>query len=79
MAPGMHTSKSLWSTRSFYSLILLTIMDNASQESEILLAKQHHEMLVKKKKADKKKKDDAALNEWTLRVTLEGIVLSTVQ
>lgn len=52
-------------------------MDDASQESEIMLAKQHHEMLLNKKKADKKKKDDAAFNEWTLLVTLDSIVLSS--
>ncbi len=55
----------------------LTIMDDASQESEIMLAKQHHKMLIKKKKADKKKKIDAAFNEWILHVTLDSIVLSS--
>ena len=52
-------------------------MDDASQESEIMLAKQHHEMLLKMKKADKKKKDDAVFNEWILLVTLDSIVLSS--
>jgi hypothetical protein len=40
--------------------------------------KQHHEMLLNKKKADKKKKKvNAALNEWTLIVALDSIVLSS--
>lgn len=45
-------------------------MDDASQESEIMLAKQHHEMLLKKKK------DNAFFNDWTLLgVMLDSIVI----
>lgn len=59
--------------------ILLTVMHEALQESEIILAtKQHHETLLNKKKAVKKKKKvNAALNEWTLIVALDSIVLSS--
>lgn len=51
--------------------------DSLQQEAAITLAKKHHEMLMTRKKADRKMKDDEEFNDWTCRVTINSIVLSS--